>query len=158
MEVYFTKEFEKNLNLDEISIPSDLDINSWTDEQLMKAFLQQEQEKNQPSSGEIGDELFNRDIGLHEIQSQEVFLYSPPTGDIYLWTTDGFDKSVDVNETSIPESDNLEEWSSEQLMMAYYLETEENEELVNADVGTELFDRNIGAHHLAGQLVFLESR
>jgi hypothetical protein len=160
MELYFTERFEKNLDVESVSLPSETGVDSWSDEQLIKAFIQQREANSDdtlPPSGQIGDELRNRNIGVHHIQGQEAFFYSPPTGDIYVWTTEGFDNNVDIDEIILPDSDDLEDWSSEQLMKVYFLENEEGENITDADIGTELFDRNIGAHYLSGQLVFLES-
>lgn len=158
MELYFTEKFEKNLDLDSISVPSNTDLESWSDEQLMKAFLtdRKESSKDVLHHG-VGDELFNRDIGIHQIQGQEAFFYSPPTNDVYVWTTKGFDKSVGEDETQLPDSKPLEDWSSDQLMKAYFFEVEKDKNVVDGDIGGKLWSRDIGAHHMAGQLVFLES-
>lgn len=162
MELYFTEDFEKNLSLDSISLPSETDLGSWSDEQLMKAFLTDtgDASGSAPSSRKIGDELFERDIGVHQIQGQKAFFYdSPLTGrhDTYVWTTDGFDENININRTELPDSKPPEDWSSEQLMKAYYLKHEKNEDMVDVDTGTELFNRDIGAHYISDQLLFLES-
>lgn len=74
-----------------------------------------------------------------------------------MWTTEGFDKSLGEDETQLPDSKPLEDWSSDQLMKAYFFEVEKNKNLVDGDIGGELWSRDIGAHDMAGQLVFLES-